>query len=155
MTRSARDVTLWIPGDPAPQGSKRALRARGSGRVVLVESSKRLPAWRHTIATVATAHIPEPLAGAVAVQLVFVMPRTKAMRDRPAPAMIQRPDVDKLTRAALDGLTGRAFADDSQVVEIHAVKRRAAPGEETGMRVVVRPVDATKPPTPTPRAGEG
>lgn len=147
MTRSPHDVTLWIPGTPAPQGSKRALRARGSGRVVLVESSKKLPAWRHAIATVARHRFPEPLAGAVAVQLVFVMPRTKAMRDRPAPPMIQRPDVDKLTRAALDGLgDGGAFTDDAQVVEIHAVKRRAAPGEETGMRVVVRPVGATETP---------
>lgn len=133
-------VAFFVPGTPAPQGSKRALHARGSGRVVLVESSKKLPTWRRAIADHASAACPEPVAGAVAVSLVFVMPRTKAMGDRPAPPMVQRPDVDKLTRAALDGLTGPAFADDSQVVELHAAKRRAAPGEATGMKVSVMPV---------------
>lgn len=154
MTRSAHDdLKLWIPGVPAPQGSKRAFRHRG--RVVLVESSRKLPAWRHLVATVAAADCPQPIAGAVAVQLVFVMPRTKAMRNRPAPPMTQRPDIDKLTRAALDGLTGPVLVDDSHVVEIHVVKRRARPAEPTGMRVTVRPVEATEPPTPSRSAGEG
>lgn len=141
MTHSARDVNLWVPGTPAPQGSKRALRARGSGRVVLVESSKRLPAWRHTIATIAAARCPEPLTGPLAVTLVFVMPRTKAMGDRPAPPMTQRPDLDKLTRAALDGLTGPVLIDDSQVVDLRAYKRRAEPGEPTGMKASIWPVE--------------
>lgn len=70
------------------------------------------------------------------LELTFIMPRTKAMRDKPAPPMIQKPDTDKLIRAINDSLTGVAFRDDSQVTTIVAHKRRARPGEDPG--VVVR-----------------
>ncbi|MCG7245624.1 RusA family crossover junction endodeoxyribonuclease [Corynebacterium sp. ACRPX] len=104
--------------------------------IVLVESSKKLPLRREQVQDRALEHC-EPLSGPVRVQLEFVMPRTKAMRDKPAPPMIQKPDVDKLARAVLDGLTGPAFEDDSQVTELIVAKRRAMPGEETGVAVTI------------------
>ena len=154
MTDPDPPLTLFVPGIPAPQGSKRAFR-RGS-RTILVESSRHLPAWRQAIATAARAVMPAPIDARtpVAVELEFVMPRTKAMRSRPAPPMGQRPDADKLARAALDGLTGPVLTDDAQVVRLTAIKRRAAPGEAPGMRATIA-VDATKPPAPTRVAGEG
>ena len=138
-----------VRGNPAPQGSKSAFR-RGS-RVVLVETSKRLPRWREAVQTAALTHLtPIPAGVPVRVEIVFVMPRTKAMGNRPAPPMVQRPDADKLARAVLDGLTGPAFADDSQVVRLVVDKRRADPGEEPGARINV---EALEPPTPTRCAG--
>ena len=138
-----------VRGNPAPQGSKSAFR-RGS-RVVLVETSKRLPRWREAVQTAALTHLTPIEAGVpVRVEIVFVMPRTKAMGNRPAPPMVQRPDADKLARAVLDGLTGPAFADDSQVVRLVVTKRRADPGEEPGARINV---EALEPPTPTQCAG--
>lgn len=65
------------------------------------------------------------------------MPRPKALGDREAPPMIQRPDIDKLCRAVLDGLTGVVFKDDSQVVSLYALKERALPGESTGAKISV------------------
>ena len=142
---------IHVRGNPAPQGSKQAF-VRGR-RAVLVETSKRLPAWRIAVQDAALQHLtPIPAGVPVAVEIVFVMPRTKAMGNRPAPPMVQRPDADKLARAVLDGLTGPAFADDSQVVRLVVDKRRADPGEETGARINV---EALKPPTPTRCAGEG
>jgi len=39
------------------------------------------------------------------------------------------PDLDKLCRAVLDGLTmGGAWKDDSQVINLHAVKKYGVPG---------------------------
>ena len=138
-----------VRGNPAPQGSKQAF-VRGR-RAVLVETSKRLPAWRIAVQDAALQHLqPIPAGVPVAVEIVFVMPRTKAMGGRPAPPMVQRPDADKLARAVLDGLTGPAFADDSQVVRLVVTKRRADPGEETGARINV---EALEPPTPTQCAG--
>ena len=140
---------IHVRGNPAPQGSKQAF-VRGR-RAVLVESSKRLPAWRIAVQDAALQHLdPIPAGVPVAVEIVFVMPRTKAMGNRPAPPMVQRPDADKLARAVLDGLTGPAFADDSQVVRLVVTKRRADPGEEPGARINV---EALEPPTPTPCAG--
>jgi Holliday junction resolvase RusA-like endonuclease len=44
-----------------------------------------------------------------------------------------RPDVDKLARAVLDGLTmGGAFTDDSQVVELQASKWYVDSGDAAG-----------------------
>lgn len=62
------------------------------------------------------------------------------MGTKPAPHMVQKPDLDKLLRALNDGLTGIAFHDDSQVVYIKATKRRAKPGEEIGVEVDVAPI---------------
>lgn len=55
--------------------------------------------------------------------------------------MVQKPDLDKLLRALNDGLTGVAFHDDSQVVNIAATKRRAEPGEETGVEVNITRIE--------------
>lgn len=132
-------MTLKIVGEPAAQGSKTAFN-RG-GRCVLVESSKKLKPWRQQIATQAATHYTQPLDGALSLTAVFIMPRTKAMRNKPAPQMVQKPDLDKLLRALNDGLTGVAFHDDSQVVKIKATKRRAEPGEETGVEVNITRIE--------------
>ncbi|WP_246816891.1 RusA family crossover junction endodeoxyribonuclease [Corynebacterium sp. HMSC08A12] len=129
---------IKIVGTPAAQGSKTAYN-RG-GRCVLVETSKKLKPWREQVAKQAATYYQQPLGGAVSLTAVFIMPRTKAMGTKPAPHMVQKPDLDKLLRALNDGLTGIAFHDDSQVVEIKATKRRAEPGEEIGVEVDVAPI---------------
>ncbi|MGQ0796931.1 MAG: RusA family crossover junction endodeoxyribonuclease, partial [Methanobacteriota archaeon] len=40
----------------------------------------------------------------------------------------KRPDLDKQSRAVLDGLTNIFFADDCQVVELNATKDYGPPG---------------------------
>ena len=127
-----------VRGNPAPQGSKSAFR-RGS-RIVLVETSKRLPRWREAVQTAALTHLdPIPAGVPVRVEIHFVMPRPKSLpKSRPTPPAVKRiGDLDKLCRAILDGLDGPAYADDSQVVELVADKRIAEPGEEPGARIRV------------------
>lgn len=144
---------MFIPGTPRPQGSKIARQvttstggryaagaagARRARRTVLCESSKGLPAWRAAVAAgAAVAHPDGPLDGPVAMTVVLRMPRTKAMGDRPAPPMVERPDLDKLLRGIFDGLTGPALRDDSQVIAITATKRRARPGESPGAEITL------------------
>jgi Holliday junction resolvase RusA-like endonuclease len=49
-----------------------------------------------------------------------------------------KPDIDKLTRAILDGLTdGGLLADDARVVELHITKRYPTPGDPTGVGIDV------------------
>ena len=127
-----------VRGNPAPQGSKSAFR-RGN-RIVLVETSKRLPRWREAVQTAALTHLTPIEAGVpVRVELHFVMPRPKSTpKSRPTPPAVKRiGDVDKLARACLDGLDGPAYADDSQVTELVASKRIAEAGEEPGVRIRV------------------
>ena len=126
---------LYVPGVPRPQGSKRHV-----GRGIMVESSKHLPAWRRAVAAAArTAHTGTPYDGPVTITAEFIMPRPKNWGKNRQDAMIQRPDLDKLIRAVMDGISGIIIRDDSQAVRMLLDKRRAAPGEEPGVVVVVDP----------------
>ena len=48
------------------------------------------------------------------------------------PALVV-PDLDKITRALLDGLNGIAYADDKQVIGLVATKGYASPLERPGV----------------------
>lgn len=123
---------LFIPGVPAPQGSKRHV---GHGR--MIESSTAVGPWRERVAlAVHNEHWPL-LSGPVAVDLTFVMPRPKSTPKTRTPPAIKRPDLDKMIRAVLDALTGITFADDAQVVELVANKRLADPGCQPGVWITV------------------
>lgn len=146
-------ISAWVAGVPAPQGSKKAITRRGGfGRPVLVESSTKVRPWRQDVRAAFAGDRDEPGGFAiplafgkdqpVVVKIVFVMPRTKAMRNRPSAdfPMVQKPDVDKLQRAVLDALTSAGvYRDDSQVVACYGFKRRAEPGEATGAMIHVEP----------------
>ena len=141
MNQAVR-LDFFVPGDPAPQGSKRYL---GDGR--MVESSKRVAPWRADIRSVAEAVMKprhEALwAAPVYVQLDFYLSRPKSHYGtgrnaqkikESAPKWPGRPDVDKLARAVLDALTGLVIADDSTVVELRASKSY---GRRPGVAVLV------------------
>lgn len=124
-------LDLFVPGRPAPQGSKRHV-----GNGVLVESSKAVGPWRTLVAWhVAQRWRTAPMDGPVAMHLEFVMPRPASCPKRSTPPAIKRPDVDKLIRAVLDSVTGVLFRDDSQVVSLKAVKRIAEIDELPGCRI--------------------
>lgn len=125
-------MKFFVPGKPAPQGSKRHV-----GRGILIESSKDVGPWRERIALAAHLHADGPTGGPVTVWLGFVMPRPKSAPKRSTPPAIRRPDADKLARACLDALTGIAFADDSQVIGLHVTKRIAHPEETPGVHIHV------------------
>jgi len=137
-----------VPGEPQPQGSKRAVRDR-AGNARLVEggcdaAKKRLRSWREAVSELAALryHGP-PIAGPVAVSAVFRFPRppshwtrsgrlTAAAR-REAREKTSKPDLDKLLRAVLDSLTdARVIGDDAQVVAFVEPTRKCfcEPGDE-------------------------
>lgn len=113
-------IEFHVPGDPIPQGSKKAF-ARGS-RVVLVEANTRLKSWRAAVTLAArAAGRGRVLQGPIQVVLEFTMTRPRTSR-REWPTV--KPDLDKLTRAILDGVTDAGlWKDDSEVCEILAIKR--------------------------------
>ncbi|WP_235211089.1 RusA family crossover junction endodeoxyribonuclease [Nocardia brasiliensis] len=126
------ETSLFVPGDAAPQGSKRHV---GGGR--MVESSKLVGPWRERVALAAHRHGFPVLTGPVSVALEFVRPRPVSTPKRRTPPAVKKPDLDKLTRAILDALTGIAFGDDAQVTEILARKRLAEIGETPGVWIAV------------------
>lgn len=124
--------SIWIPGIPAPQGSKRHV-----GRGILIESSKRVGPWRSVVAVTVGERTTHVIDGPVSLDLRFVMPRPKSTPKRSTPPAVKKPDLDKLTRAVLDALSGVAYRDDSQVVELHATKRLAFLDEIPGLALTI------------------
>lgn len=126
-------IQFFVPGRPAPQGSKRHV-----GRGILIESSKEVGPWRERIALAAHSHAERLSTGPVGIRLDFVMPRPKSAPKRTTPAATKRNgDIDKLSRAVLDALSSIVFADDAQVVRLEATKRIAEIGETPGVSIAL------------------
>lgn len=105
---------FFVRGRPVPQGSLKFIQ----GRPIHVRATD-LALWRADIARNAQEAGYKPVSGAVRVTILFEMKAPKTVT-RKYPHV--KPDLDKLVRAVLDGLTGVAYDDDSQVVFIEASK---------------------------------
>lgn len=127
-------LTFFVPGKPAPQGSKRHV-----GNGILLESSPHVGPWRERVAIAAhNAMNGRPIySGQVEVWLDFILPRPKSTPKARTPPAIKRPDIDKLARAILDAITGTILADDAQVTYLSATKRLAEIDETPGVRIEV------------------
>lgn len=120
-------VEVFVPGTPAPQGSKRYLGNRGGGRGILVESAgAKVKSWRADVREAATGLVPAPIEGAVDVTITFFLarPRSVSVARRPLPTV--KPDIDKLLRSTLDALkSAGVYGDDAQVVHTDVTKAYA------------------------------
>ena len=105
---------FFVRGRPIPQGSLKFIQ----GRPIHVRAHD-LALWRADIARNAQEAGYKPVSGAVRVVAIFIMKSPKTVTRR-YPHV--KPDLDKLIRAVLDGLTGVAYEDDSQVVFIESSK---------------------------------
>lgn len=119
-------ISFRVDGQPIPQGSMKVI----NGHIIHSQGSA-LAAWRSAIGLSAKAAGAKPTLEAVSMTLVFIMnkPRTVTRLDPTVP-----PDLDKLVRAALDALTAIAYKDDSQVIEIRAMK---VYGEYPGVEIII------------------
>jgi len=150
-------TSFEVYGDPAPQGSLRSFLSR-AGKVVTKNSSDRLGLWRIDIRAAAEfafglgrgqhPAFEGPIEGPVRVEMAFRVRRPlghfdkKGLR-RSAP---DHPhgrvgDIDKFARAVLDAITGIAYNDDAQVIELYASKRYAEDWERPGATIVVLTVE--------------
>ena len=113
-------VSIYAPGIPVPQGSKQIVR-RGAKSWLIDVGHDKLHTWRANVAGHARQVMDgaEPFDEPVKVRLTFRMPRPKRPKFK-VPGV--RPDIDKLTRAVLDAITGPVLVDDSLVVELTATQ---------------------------------
>lgn len=122
-------VTFAVPGRPIPQGSLSSFRHSQTGKVVTPQKAK-VREYREQVAWAARqtgmACTDEP----VAVHLLFHFARPKShyrangqLRPKAPHYHAQRPDADKLARAALDAISGGALLyDDAQVWRVTSMK---------------------------------
>lgn len=125
-------IQFFVPGIPAPGGSKRYV-----GRII--EDCKRTPGWRDAVASEAVramAGKPPIRSGVpITVKVVFHMPRPmghyrkSGLLKASSPLWpVTRPDATKLWRSAEDALKGIVWMDDAQVMDQHVVKKYAGDG---------------------------
>lgn len=141
-------IRVFVPGTPKPQGSKRAIVNRHTGKASLVESSAGVKTWRDDIRAAVLDAPSLHFDGPVAVHCEFVLARPRShyrtgrnahlVRDSAPTWPTSKPDADKLARAVLDAVSSAGtWRDDSQVVELHAVKRYARERELAGMWLTI------------------
>jgi len=145
---------VW--GDPAPQGSKRAFvikKGKMKGKVAMSEMSKKVKPWRARIASVARTEAArmkwsKQADGPVRVVIQFFMRPPKTPKWKALGRPDRMPDIDKLARSTLDGLSdsGVIYGDDRQVVDLHCIQHYATDGHSPGARInVVSLREASKP----------
>ena len=120
-----------VYGTAAPQGSKRHI-----GNGVMLESSERVRPWRQDVRFAALEKRPPDWDMTKPMRLLlefrFSRPQSHFVTKKgvtylnpnaPAqPVSARLGDIDKLSRAVLDALTGVAYLDDRQVIILEASK---------------------------------
>jgi Holliday junction resolvase RusA-like endonuclease len=131
-------ISFFVEGEPAPQGSKNGFVK--NGRVVMVESSKKVKPWRSAVTEQTARYLSwntlEAMTTPVEIALVFHLPRPKSVtRDWPS----VKPDLDKLIRSTFDGLTtGGLYTDDALVIAVSASKQYAT--DKIGCQIIASEV---------------
>lgn len=119
-----RSLAFDVYGDAVPQGSKRAIVNRHTGKPAVIESGgARLRTWRADVVAAARQAMDGqgPFEGPVTLFVVFYLHRPKRPKNE---LPIVRPDIDKLARGLIDALaTAGVFLDDSQVTDLYVQKR--------------------------------
>jgi Holliday junction resolvase RusA-like endonuclease len=140
-------VSYAIWGKPEPKGSTRAFR-RGA-KIITTSDNPRLKGWASLVIdrTVEVFANKPPFEGPVSVRVVFQLARPGGHFGKrgllpSAPAYpAGKPDLDKLVRGLLDGITqAGVWRDDARVVAITATKEYVAGDAIQGAIVTIAPV---------------
>lgn len=147
VVRRGEHLSIDVTGTPAPQGSKTAFIDRRSGKARTKESSAGVRPWRDSVIACTLeilnryniSHLDDrwqPLTGAIAVNVRFYTRRPKdhfgtgrntgVLKPSAPLYCTTTPDVDKLVRSTLDGLTeAGVYRDDCLVTKLTAEHRYA------------------------------
>jgi Holliday junction resolvase RusA-like endonuclease len=138
-----RDFVITVTGiRPVPQGGMRAFRV-GNRAVITHSKPNELLLYRGAIGQACEGDEELPTRNPVRLAITFMFARPKNHQGKKgvlpsAPlAMTSRPDIDKLIRSVLDGLTGKLYLDDSQVIGLTAAKSYATDGVDS-TQIIVR-----------------
>ncbi|OPY34664.1 MAG: Endodeoxyribonuclease RusA [Methanomassiliicoccales archaeon PtaU1.Bin124] len=138
-------IDFFVAGEPIPQGSTKSFYIKKLDRVVTTHGNRNTERWRQRIATEAQ-HTNESrgmnffcddrrCGYQVCLEFVFTKPKSTPKKHN---LNTKRPDLDKLIRAVLDGITGVLIPDDAQVVSISASKSYCCGDEAPGLHISVK-----------------
>lgn len=134
-------IRFEVIGRAQQKGSARAFVVKGKHsdkpRAVVTSTNTNAKHWEADVRYSAALVMPkdhELWTGAVAIAVMFIMPRPKSLKEKWAP-YLKAPDLDKLLRCIGDACTSLVYRDDAQIVFGVQHKRYARPGE--GPRALV------------------
>ena len=133
-------LSFIVPGVPQQRGSKNAFSVKlknGTTRTVLADSNKKSVKHMRSINVCAKKAMDDLglslAATPVQVSVKFAFERPKAhfgtgkkseiLKEHAPKQHTKQPDVDKLVRCLLDGMTGSVYSDDRQVFVVVAMKQ--------------------------------
>lgn len=130
------DYELRIPGNARPQGRPRTrvIQAKFGKKsfATVYEDRKDKEAKAYIRDCVRRIAPQEPLVCPLKVVIVYGLKRPRAdygtgrnsniLKETAAPFHIKKPDVDNLAKLTIDALTGVFWKDDTQIVDLRAVK---------------------------------
>lgn len=126
------ELSFTVYGTPQQRGSKRAFSVGGKAR--LADANAKSKPWMAAVSHAAGEAMGdrELITGPVRLDVAFLFSRIKShyhtgkrsseLREGAPVYRDKAPDLDKLIRSIGDALTGVVYRDDSQVVEVQAVK---------------------------------
>lgn len=154
-------ISFFVPGTPAPAGSKKAfvLKRGGqyTGRAIVTDDCKRSKPWQQEIKHAAAVYFATTgasdgslIRGPLRVSFTFRMRRPQGhfgsgknagvVKDSAPKFPAVKPDVLKLARCVEDALTNVAWVDDAQIVSETLVKEYAAPDQPSGVLVEIQEI---------------
>lgn len=148
-------IAFHVPGVPVSQGSMKAFVVNGRARVTH-SNSPELREYRARVAYGAKDIGLEVVDGPIAMEIRFFLQRPKGhfgtgrnaghVKDSAPDYPTTKPDLDKCVRAVLDSLTGVAYRDDSQVVDLTVSKDYADTAPETYVGIMRVPSSTSRRP---------
>jgi crossover junction endodeoxyribonuclease RusA len=135
------EAMFSVLGAPQSKGSARAFVKPGMRYPIITSTNPKVKKWEQTIRTTArVAMAGQRFVGPVVLKLTFRLRRPLRLKAGESVCHQTYPDLDKLIRAVLDGLTGACYDDDRQVVSIQASKwyANSAPGPFSDPGVTIR-----------------
>jgi len=140
MGMPTEPIAFFVPGVPQPKGSAKWVRSKSTGRPI-AKTNEALQSWAGAIAGAAQSAMarrdegPALLTIPLHAELTFNFNRPKSVSAKKRPRHSVTPDIDKLVRAALDGMTGVVYRDDAQIDCVKA--RKVYTEEQAGLAVVL------------------
>jgi Holliday junction resolvase RusA-like endonuclease len=122
-------MRFTVLGEPIPQGSLKAFTPKGWTRPILTNDNKKTKPWRQQVSQTCLESMKggSPAGRKVPMRLMVSFYFSKPKGIKNFAEKVTRPDLDKCVRLVLDSLTGIAYEDDSQVIEIRADKQYGNP----------------------------